>query len=41
MAVRALRGLPITFPTTTGTPEPMSGGVVAEPRVAERSRMSL
>ena len=41
MAVRSLRGLPITFPTTTGVPEPMTGGVVAEPRAAERLRMSL
>jgi anhydro-N-acetylmuramic acid kinase len=41
MAVRSLRGLPITFPTTTGVPEPMSGGVVAEPRATERKRMSL
>lgn len=41
MAVRSLRGLPITFSTTTGVPEPMSGGVVAEPRAAERLRMSL
>jgi anhydro-N-acetylmuramic acid kinase len=41
MAVRSLRGLPITFPTTTGVPEPMSGGVIAEPRVAELLRMSL
>jgi anhydro-N-acetylmuramic acid kinase len=41
MAVRSLRGLPITFPTTTGAQEPMTGGVVAEPRVAERLRMSL
>jgi anhydro-N-acetylmuramic acid kinase len=27
LAVRARRGLPISFPTTTGVPEPMSGGV--------------
>ena len=31
MAVRHLRGLPITFPTTTGVPEPMQGGVLAQP----------
>ncbi len=31
LAVRRLRGLPITFPTTTGTPAPMPGGVVATP----------
>jgi anhydro-N-acetylmuramic acid kinase len=41
MAVRSLRGLPITFPTTTGVPEPMSGGVLAEPRAAQRKRMRL
>ncbi len=41
MAVRSLRGLPITFPTTTGAPKPMTGGVVAEPSVAEPMRMSL
>lgn len=31
MAVRNLRGLPITFPTTTGAPKPMPGGVLVEP----------
>ena len=31
LAVRTLRGLPITFPTTTGAPKPMTGGVVARP----------
>jgi anhydro-N-acetylmuramic acid kinase len=30
MAVRSLRGLPITFPTTTGVPQPLTGGVLAE-----------
>lgn len=29
LAVRALRGLPISFPTTTGVPEPMTGGRLA------------
>jgi len=29
LAVRTLRGLPITFPTTTGVAEPMLGGIVA------------
>ncbi len=28
LAVRALRGLPITFPSTTGVPRPMTGGLV-------------
>jgi anhydro-N-acetylmuramic acid kinase len=30
MAVRSLKGLPITFPGTTGVREPMTGGVVAK-----------
>jgi anhydro-N-acetylmuramic acid kinase len=30
LAVRSLQGLPITFPGTTGAPEPMTGGVLAE-----------
>src|SRR4029079_165681 len=30
LAVRNLKGLPITFPGTTGAPEPMTGGVLAE-----------
>ena len=29
LAVRTLRGLPITFPTTTGVAQPMTGGVLA------------
>lgn len=28
LAVRVLRGLPISFPTTTGVPQPMKGGVL-------------
>jgi anhydro-N-acetylmuramic acid kinase len=31
LAVRCLRRLPITFPTTTGVPAPLAGGVVAKP----------
>lgn len=31
LAVRALRGLPIGYPTTTGVPAPMPGGVLARP----------
>jgi anhydro-N-acetylmuramic acid kinase len=31
LAVRSLRGLPITFPGTTGAPRPMTGGVLAKP----------
>jgi anhydro-N-acetylmuramic acid kinase len=31
LAVRSRRGLPITFPTTTGVSEPMTGGVAVNP----------
>ena len=31
LAVRSLKGLPITFPATTGVREPISGGVLARP----------
>ncbi|MFV0281466.1 MAG: anhydro-N-acetylmuramic acid kinase [Rhodoblastus sp.] len=31
LAVRAWRGLPYTYPTTTGAPVPTCGGVLAEP----------
>jgi anhydro-N-acetylmuramic acid kinase len=31
LAVRALKGLPISFPMTTGAPRPMTGGLVAYP----------
>jgi len=31
MAVRCLRGLPISFPGTTGAPAPLCGGVLAQP----------
>lgn len=31
MAVRSMLGLPISFPGTTGVPEPMTGGVVFRP----------
>ncbi|MGA7431798.1 MAG: anhydro-N-acetylmuramic acid kinase, partial [Xanthobacteraceae bacterium] len=30
LAVRSLRGLPITFPSTTGAPHPLRGGVLAK-----------
>ncbi len=29
LAVRSLRGLPLTFPATTGVPRPLAGGVLA------------
>ena len=31
LAVRSMRGLPITFPTTSGAPKPMQGGVMVKP----------
>jgi anhydro-N-acetylmuramic acid kinase len=31
LAVRCLRGLPISFPRTTGAPRPMAGGVIVKP----------
>jgi anhydro-N-acetylmuramic acid kinase len=31
LAVRALKGLPLTFPSTTGVPRPLSGGILARP----------
>jgi anhydro-N-acetylmuramic acid kinase len=34
LAARTLRGLPITFPGTTGAPHPIAGGVIAKPRAA-------
>jgi anhydro-N-acetylmuramic acid kinase len=32
LAVRSLKGLPITFPGTTGVPQPITGGVIARAR---------
>jgi anhydro-N-acetylmuramic acid kinase len=31
LAVRSLRGLPLTFPGTTGVPRPLAGGRLNEP----------
>jgi len=31
LAVRCLEGLPLTFPGTTGVPQPVTGGVIARP----------
>ncbi|MBM3605917.1 MAG: anhydro-N-acetylmuramic acid kinase [Alphaproteobacteria bacterium] len=33
LAVRVLRGLPVSGPTTTGVPEPVCGGRISHPRV--------
>jgi anhydro-N-acetylmuramic acid kinase len=38
LAARRLRGLPVTFPTTTGVPRPITGGVIAAPGEFTRSR---
>jgi anhydro-N-acetylmuramic acid kinase len=35
MAVRSLRGLPITFPGSTGISRPMTGGILAQPSDAD------
>ena len=34
LALRTLRGLPISFPTTTGAPRPLTGGRIAWPKPA-------
>ena len=31
MAVRSLKGLPLTYPGTTGVPKPQTGGILAKP----------
>jgi anhydro-N-acetylmuramic acid kinase len=31
MAVRSLKGLPLTYPGTTGVPKPLTGGILAKP----------
>jgi anhydro-N-acetylmuramic acid kinase len=31
LAIRTLKGLPLTFPSTTGVAKPMTGGVIARP----------
>jgi anhydro-N-acetylmuramic acid kinase len=37
LAVRSLRGLPITFPTTTGVPRPLTGGRFSAPSLRPRA----
>lgn len=37
LAVRALEGLPLSFPMTTGVPAPMTGGVISRPARADAS----
>jgi anhydro-N-acetylmuramic acid kinase len=41
LAVRSLKGLPNTYPSTTGVPTPTSGGVLAEPKSSSGSRMAV
>jgi anhydro-N-acetylmuramic acid kinase len=31
LGVRCLKGLPLTFPQTTGAPGPLPGGILAKP----------
>ena len=31
LAARGLKGLPLSYPATTGVPFPMTGGVIARP----------
>jgi anhydro-N-acetylmuramic acid kinase len=33
LAVRTLRGLPLTFPSTTGAPRAMKGGLISRPKL--------
>ena len=37
LAVRAMEGLPITFPKTTGVPFPLAGGVLARPALQKQA----
>ena len=41
LAARTLRGLPITFPTTTGAPAPLAGGVVVEPAMVMPAKAGI
>jgi anhydro-N-acetylmuramic acid kinase len=40
LAVRTLRGLPSTFPSTTGTRQPVAGGIVVRPSGSGRDPSS-
>ncbi|WP_420825543.1 anhydro-N-acetylmuramic acid kinase [Terrihabitans soli] len=41
LAVRSLKGLPNTYPSTTGVPTPVSGGVLAGPKSSSGNRMAV
>ena len=38
LAVRSLSGLPLTFPSTTGAPRALTGGVLAKPSLLDESK---
>jgi anhydro-N-acetylmuramic acid kinase len=38
LAARTMRGLPISFPATTGVPRPMIGGRIVAPQAGSASR---
>ncbi|MGH8259339.1 MAG: anhydro-N-acetylmuramic acid kinase, partial [Steroidobacteraceae bacterium] len=40
LAVRTLRGLPITFPLTTGVAAPLTGGRLARPKLTQDATSS-
>ena len=40
MAARSLKGLPISFPGTTGVKAPLTGGKVSYPRTGSQSMAS-
>ena len=41
LAVRSLKGLPITFPGTTGVPRPLTGGVLANAEIAAQLGLAV
>lgn len=41
LAVRSLKGLALTLPTTTGAPEPMTGGKLYKPELGSSSNSAL
>lgn len=41
LAVRSAKGLPLTFPGTTGVREPLTGGILARPPILMTERLAL
>ena len=41
LAVRSLKGLPITFPGTTGVPRPLTGGVLATAEIGAQVGLAV